>query len=134
MGEKIKNKSNFILQMIKSSVIGVVVSILLVLLLAFVLKFIEIPDRVITIIDEVIKIVSIFVAVISLVKKSPYKILFKGFLVGALYSVLTFVVFSALGGSYVVSIATIIDVVLGGVVGAIVAILLNVFSKEKVSV
>ena len=126
-----KSKSNFILSLIKSAVVGLITSIILVLILAFLLKFIQIGDNAISIIDQIIKIISIFVAVLTLVKASPYKILIKGGLVGALYSMLTFITFSALQNSYNLSLNLIIDIALGTVAGMIVAIILNIFSRDK---
>jgi len=134
MSDKVKNNVSLMLNLIKSAILGVIVSIVLVLLLAFVLKFVELTDGVISIIDEIIKIISIFIASISLVKKSPYKILYKSALLGGVYTFLTFIVFSALRGSYSFGLGLIVDVVLGAVVGIIVAIILNIFSKEKVVV
>lgn len=126
-----KSKSNFILSLIKSAVVGVIVSILLVLIFAFVLKFINLSNTTISIIDQVIKIISIFVAVINLVKASPYKILLKGGLVGALYSILTFIVFSAFQNSFNFSTSLIFNILLGAVAGMIVSIILNIFSRDK---
>ena len=126
-----KSKSNFILSLIKSAVVGLITSIILVLVLAFLLKFIQIGDNAISIIDQIIKIISIFVAVLTLVKASPYKILIKGGLVGAIYSMLTFITFSALQNSYNLSLNLIIDIALGTVAGMIVAIILNIFSRDK---
>ena len=132
MSDKLKNNANFILGLLKSTILGVIVSIVLVLLLAFLLKFVELSDNVITIIDEFIKIISIFVATINLVKKSPYKILYKSALLGVVYTLFTFIVFSALRGSYNFGAGLIVDIVLGAVIGVIIAIILNVFSKEKI--
>lgn len=131
MKEKIKSNASFVISLLKSAILGVIVSIVFVLILAFVLKFVELSDGVITVIDEVIKIVSIFIATISLVKKSPYKILFKSALLGAVYTILTFIVFSALRGSYSFGLGLIIDIVLGAVVGIIIAIILNIFTRDK---
>lgn len=132
MREKLKNNTNFIFALVKSAILGVIVSIVLVLVLAFVLKFVELSDNVITIIDEIIKMVSIFIATVSMVKKSPFKILLKSATLGAVYTILTFIVFSALRGSYSFTMGLVVDVVLGAVEGIIVAIILNVFTKEKV--
>lgn len=133
MGEKFKNKSSFLLLVFKSALKGVLVSIILVLIFAFILKFINLNDNVISAIDEVIKIISIFVSVISLVKKSPYKILLKSALVGAVYIFITLLVFSALRGKLVFNFASVIDILLGAVTGIIISIILSVFVKEKVN-
>lgn len=132
MQEKVNNGSSFILNLIKSACVGVIVSVLLVLIFAFVLKFVDLSDGVISIIDEIIKIASIFVSILYLIKRSPYKILFKSALVGAVYVLLTFIVFSALRGEYSFGMSTIVDVLMGALVGSIIAIILNIFKRDKV--
>lgn len=132
MQEKFKKNSSFVINLLKSAFVGVLVSVILVLVFAFVLKFVDLKDAVISVIDEIIKIVSIFVAVIYLIKRSPYKILYKSALVGAVYIILTFIVFSALRGHYSFGVSTIVDILLGTLTGAIIAIILNVFKKDKV--
>lgn len=134
MQEKFKKNSSFILNLLKSAFVGVLVSVIFVLVFAFVLKFIDLNDSIISVVDEIIKIVSIFVAVIYLIKRSPYKILYKSALVGAVYILLTFIVFSALRGHYSFSVSTIIDVLLGALTGAILAIILNIFKKDRQTV
>lgn len=132
MGEKLKNNTSFLLLVLKSALKGVLLSIVLVLIFAFVLKFVNLSDSVISAIDEIIKISSIFVAVISLIRKSPYKILLKSALVGAVYILLTLVVFSALRGKFSFDFANFMDILLGAVTGIIISIILSVFSKDKV--
>ena len=132
MQEKFKKNSSFVINLLKSAFVGVLVSVILVLVFAFVLKFVDLKDAVISVIDEIIKIVRIFVAVIYLIKRSPYKILYKSALVGAVYIILTFIVFSALRGHYSFGVSTIVDILLGTLTGAIIAIILNVFKKDKV--
>ena len=132
MQEKFKKNSSFVINLLKSAFVGVLVSVILVLVFAFVLKFVDLKDAVISVIDEIIKIVSIFVAVIYLIKRSPYKILYKSALVGAVYIILTFIVFSALRGHYSFGVSSIVDILLGTLTGAIIAIILNVFKKDKV--
>jgi len=122
---------SFVLKLVSSSIKGLIVSILLVLGLAFLLKFVEIPDKFITIFDQLIKIISIFVAVKSFLKFSPNKSLLKSFVVGAVYTLLTFILFSSLAGSYQINLNLILDLLFGGVVGIIFAVILNLFSKEK---
>ena len=134
MREKIKYNTGFFFNLIKSAMLGVGVSVALVLALAFVLKFVEMSDRMITVIDEIIKIVSIFISVIKFAKKSPYKILLKSALVGAVYTILTFILFSALKGSYNFGASLVIDIIFGAIIGIVISIIMNIFSKDKVVV
>ncbi len=131
MKEKLK-RINFgtIASVLKSSLIGVIVSILLVLLFAFVLKFVELGSATISVIDQIIKILSIIVAVISLNKSVDANLLLKSLFVGAVYSILTFLVFSILNGGVVFGVGIFSDILFSALVGGASAILINMIKKK----
>lgn len=131
MKEKLKKINlSSIINILKASLIGVVVSILLVLLFAFVLKFVDLNSNTISLVDQIIKILSILVAVIILNRLNSEGLLIKGLLTGAVYSILTFIVFSILNGGVNFSIAIFTDVIFSALVGGVVAILLNMLRKK----
>lgn len=130
MKEKFKVNPVNIFSIIKASLVGVVTSILLVLLFAFILKFVDLNSGVITIIDQIIKIISIFVAVLVLSKSGSDKLLVKGLIVGAIYSIIAFVVFSILNGGITFSIAIFTDIAFSALVGGVSAILINITKKK----
>lgn len=129
MKEKFKANPANIVKIIKSSLVGVITSILLVLLFAFVLKFIDLNSGVIAVVDQIIKIISIFIAILVL-SKNVDKLLIKGLLVGITYSVLTFIVFSILNGGINFSIAIFTDIAFSALVGGVGAILLNIIKRK----
>ena len=131
MKEKLKKiNASSIINLLKTSLVGVIVSILLVLLFAFVLKFVNLSSGVISIVDQIIKILSIFVAIVMLNKTSSEGLLVKGLLVGVVYSILTFIVFSILNGGFNLSVGILSDIAFSGLVGGVVAILLNIIKKK----
>jgi len=131
MKEKLKQINlATITTVLKSSLIGVIVSILLVLLFAFVLKFVDLSAGTISFVDQIIKVLSIAVAVILLNRQNNGNLLAKSLFVGAVYSVLTFVVFSILNGGINFSLAIFTDIVFSALVGGVVAILLNIIKKK----
>lgn len=129
MKEKFKANPANIVKIIKSSLVGVITSILLVLLFAFVLKFIDLNSGVIAVVDQIIKIISIFIAILVL-SKNVDKLLIKGLLVGITCSVLTFIVFSILNGGINFSIAIFTDIAFSALVGGVGAILLNIIKRK----
>lgn len=131
MKEKLK-KINIgtVVNVLKASLIGVIVSILLVLLFAFVLKFVELGSSIISIIDQIIKILSIIVAVISLNKSIDANLLLKSLFVGAVYSILTFLVFSILNGGVMFGVGIFSDILFSALVGGASAILINTIKKK----
>ena len=131
MKEKLK-KFNLttIVNILKASLIGVVVSILLVLLFAFVLKFVDLSSNTISLIDQIIKVISVFIAVLMLNRVNDENLLLKSILIGGLYSVVTFVVFSILNGGFSLSLGVFTDIAFSTLVGGISAILLNIIKKK----
>lgn len=131
MKEKLK-KINLttITNILKASLIGVVVSILLVLLFAFVLKFVDLSSGVISLVDQIIKVLSIAIAVIMLNKSNGEGLLLKGILTGAVYSIITFVVFSILNGGFNLGLGIFTDIAFSSLVGGVSAILLNIINKK----
>lgn len=131
MKEKLKKiNMGTIINVLKVSLIGVIVSILLVLLFAFVLKFVELSSSTISLVDQIIKILSIVVAVISLNKSVDANLLLKSLLAGAVYSILTFLVFSILNGGVVFGVGMASDIVFSALVGGASAILINMIKKK----
>ena len=130
MKEKFKVSPGSIISIIKASLVGVIASILLVLLFAFVLKFVDLNSNVITITDQFIKIVSIFMAVFALSKSGGDKLLAKGLIVGAVYSILAFIVFSILNGGINFSVAIFTDIAFSALVGGVSAIIINLFKRK----
>lgn len=131
MKEKLKKINlSSIINILKASLIGVVVSILLVLLFAFVLKFVDLNSNTISLVDQIIKVLSILVAVIMLNRLNGEGLLIKGIFTGAVYSLITFVVFSILNGGVNFSVAIFTDVIFSALVGGVVAILLNMIRKK----
>ena len=131
MKEKLK-KINLttIINVLKASLVGVVVSILLVLLFAFVLKFVDLNSGTISLVDQIIKVLSVFIAIVMLNKANDESLLLKGILVGAVYSIITFIVFSILNGGFNVGLGVLTDIAFSALVGGVSAILLNIVKKK----
>lgn len=115
--------------LIKGSIIALLVSMVGILLFALVLKFIVINDTTIGWINQVIKALSILLGVRTTLKSSAGKGLIKGVLLGLLYTLIAYLVFSFLSTSISFDATTIIDLVFGGVMGAICGVIMNNSSK-----
>lgn len=131
MKEKLKNINlASIVSILKSSLLGVVASILLVLVFAFVLKFVDLSSNVIGLVDQIIKIISIVVAVIALNKSGVQNLLLKSILTGAVYSIFTFIVFSLLNGGMIFSIGLLPDVLFSAMVAGACSIATSLIAKK----
>lgn len=108
---------------VKGSVVALCCSLLLVLVFAFLLKFTNIPEEAISPINQVIKGVSVFLGVFIGMKKSKELGLLSGFLIGLIYCVVAFFVFSLLGGSFVLDLTFLTDILFSTIIGGVCGII-----------
>ncbi len=120
---KEKNTSPIVGSIAKGTLIALCVSLILVLIFAFLLKFTNIPDTIISPVNQIIKGVSIFLGVFIGLKKSKELGLVSGLLIGFIYTFLAFLVFSILAGSFSFDVTLLTDIVFGAIIGAICGII-----------
>ena len=116
------NKST-LLQVVKGSITSVSITLVLILLFAILIRFVNISEKVIMPVNQFIKILSIFLGVYSALKFHKEKGWFKGMLIGVIYSVLAFTVFAILSSQLSLSWSTFLDVVFSSVIGGISGII-----------
>lgn len=120
----------FIGCIIKGALIALSISIIGICIFAFVLRFIDISTDVIKPINQIIKFGSIVIGVFIGLKKAKEMGFVTGLLTGALYTILAFLAFSLLNGSFVFEASLINDIIFGGLAGAISGILAVNFKKK----
>lgn len=118
-----KNKYPLIGFIAKGVLIALCSSLVLVLIFAFMLKFTNISDSVIAPINQVIKGISIFLGVFVGLKKCKELGLVSGLLIGFIYTLVAFLVFSILSGTFTFDITLLTDAIFGAVIGAICGII-----------
>lgn len=109
--------------LVKGVVAGLFVALLGILIFAFLLRFTSIPDTVIAPVNQVIKGVSIFFGVFFGMKHHKSMGLLSGLLIGFLFTIFAFLVFSILNGTFVFDRTFVNDIVFGCVIGAICGII-----------
>lgn len=124
-----RKEPNTFLKVLKASVFGVFISLVLVLIFAIILRFTNLSNNLIRPINTVIKGLSILIATIFVCKGATSKMWLKGLFVGLVYFLLSFLVFSALDGSFVVNITTLTDFVFELVAGLFSGIICSIFKK-----
>lgn len=120
MKSAVKNTNKSMgLQILKGSITSVSITLVLILLFALLIRFVNINEGVIMPVNQFIKIVSIFLGVYSALKFHKEKGWVKGMLIGAIYSVLAFVVFSILSSQLSFSMSTLLDILFSGIIGGL---------------
>ncbi len=116
-------KNAFVFSVAKGALVAVCVSLVLVLMFAFLLKFTNIPESTIKPVNQVIKGLSILIGVFVGLRKSKELGLVSGLLIGFIYTIVAFVVFSILGGVFAFDLTFLSDILFGAVMGAICGII-----------
>ena len=108
---------------VKGVLVGLCVALVGILLFAFLLRFTNISDKLITPVNQVIKGVSIFMGVFLGLKKHKANGLLSGLLIGFLFTVVAFLVFSLLDGAFVFDKTFLSDLIFGTIIGSICGII-----------
>ena len=99
-------------------------SMVLVLVFAFCLRFFGMSDGVITIVVQIIKGLSVLFGTFIALKKQKELGIWTGVLIGAMFTALSFLVFSVLDGfRFEFSSTILIDLVFGSIIGGISGII-----------
>lgn len=117
-------KKNNILKMISGVAVSISLTLILILLFALFIRFVGIDDKFIFPINQVIKVISLFVGVFVVLKGNKEKGLIKGLLLGFAYYLISYILFAILQGGFTLSISSLYDLILttlmGGIIGLIV--------------
>ena len=121
-----------LLIILKSCLIGIVATLLGIVVLSLVLKFTDLPTKYVSFTNDLIKIISLFVVITIVSKKTDGKLLIKSILVGVIYSILTLVIFSALNGGVQINASIIYDLLFAVISSMIISIIINLLSRKTV--
>ena len=119
----VENKDSNFLVVLKGVFWALTVSLLCVLIFAFIIKFTNISESAIMPINQVIKVLSILVGCWVASKKIKSNGWLWGLIIGAIYTLLAFVVFSILDGEFRFTLSLLNDLVFGAVLGLISGII-----------
>lgn len=126
-----KKRGSYIFETLIAIFVAIVISLLLVVVAAFMIKLFNAPDTAIVIINQVIKGLSILLSCLICLRL-PHNGWLRGFIVGLIYVAVAFVVFSLLSGEFIIDLSLLNDCVLGGVTGLISGIIaVNIRKRDE---
>ena len=129
--EKVKSfKFSNLINIIKCCLLAILFTLIGIVILAVVLKFADLNSVAISYINDVIKAISIFIMMLCIKKSGEEKLLLKAILAGAIYAVLSFVIFSVLNGSFTFNLGFLYDLLFAIIVAVIVSIILNILKRK----
>lgn len=109
--------SSFLWQIFKGVAIAVLITLVSVLIFAFVLSVANLPDKVIKPTNQFIKTLSVLFAVLFTVREGGF--LIKGGLIGLLSAFFTVLIFALIAGSGVTFLTFLLDLTFGFLTGLI---------------
>ena len=122
---------HYMLEVVKAVIVAVVISLAGILILAFLIPALNISNNVIPIINQVIKGLAILVSCL-IALRLPKNGWVRGIVVGLVYVILAFVIFSLLNGAqFNFGLNVLNDVALGAVSGLISGIISSLIRKRK---
>ena len=119
---QVNRKSSFI-QYLSGLLISISITLVLILLFAILIRYFNIPDNIIFPINQVIKVISLIVGIMFILKKQPQNGLIKGVIVGFLYYVLSFIIFSILQGNIAFNLNNLWDLLLTSLMGGLIGLI-----------
>ena len=123
----LKNKNN-IFQVLKGVLVSVCFSLVGILIFALSLRFFEISDMGIKIVNQIIKTISIFLGCFLCLKNNRENGLIKGLIIAVLYTIASFFLFSILNGEFSFTVSIIYDLFFSLIVGSVCGIIcVNLF-------
>lgn len=122
MSQTLSPTKKVILSTLLATCISILISLALILLFAFVIKWFHLPDSAIVPVNYVIKVVSLFIACLF-VTRNQKNGLKKGVVVGLLYTLLSTLIFSLLAMQFTFSLSFIYDLLIGMAMGGILGII-----------
>lgn len=112
---KLKNKC---LSIVKALIISLSVTMVCIFLFAVILKFLDVSTKTILTVNQIIKIASILIACIVFNKKQKINWL-SGLLIGLLYAITTYVIFSLLANSFNMDVSFLYNIIFSSLIGLI---------------
>lgn len=130
--QKIKSMNwSGLLNIIKCCLIGIVTTLLGTVIFAFVLKFLSLSSKFIAYINDIIKVFSIFIMMMCVMRKENNKLLLKSILAGIVYALLAHIVFSILNGSFVFNLKFLYDLLFSVIVSMIISVIINIVGHKN---
>lgn len=119
----IKDKKQFWVSLFSGVLLAISSTLIMILLFALLIRFFNISESAIFPINQVIKIISVFLGVFVVLKNFNRNGFLKGILLGLLYYVLSTIVFSILQGAFSFKLNNILDLILTSFIGGIIGII-----------
>lgn len=119
----IDKKKNIAIALLSGVLVSVATTLVMILLFALLIRFFSIPDGVIFPINQLIKVISLFIGTLVFNKKIKKHGLKFGLMLGLLFFVVSYILFAILQGNISWTLANFFDLLLTSLMGGIVGLI-----------
>ena len=131
--QKLKSiKWGGVLSILKCCLIGIVATLIGTVIFAVVLKFANLSTKIISYINDIIKVFSIFIMIMCVKRSNGEKLFFKALISGVVYALLTFIIFSILNGTFAMNLSFLYDLLFAVIVSLILSVIINILNRKNV--
>lgn len=113
-----ENTGKLLPDILRSVLYAILITLIFILVFAIIVKFAELTENVIRPVNQVIKVLSIFMGLFTGIKLKENG-LSKGFLAGLIFTVLSILLFSIMSLEPIFSTTNLLEVLIGAIIGAI---------------
>lgn len=131
MEKKISLKNSNVLIYTRAIFLGIIVSLIGLLAFALVMKFVILSDNFISAVNQGIKAVSLFIAIKYVSKFYTEKLIVRSLVIGLLYAIFAYLIFSILNGSFAFNMGTLTDILFAVITAFICGIIIKLLFKRK---
>ena len=131
MEKKISLKNSNVLIYTRAIFLGIVVSLIGLLAFALVMKFVILSDNFISAVNQGIKAVSLFIAIKYVSKFYTDKLIVRSLVIGLLYAIFAYLIFSILNGSFAFNMGTLTDILFAVITAFICGIIIKLLFNRK---
>lgn len=131
MEKKISLKNSNVLIYTRAIFLGIIVSLIGLLAFALVMKFVILSDNFISAVNQGIKAVSLFIAIKYVSKFYTDKLIVRSLMIGLLYAIFAYLIFSILNGSFAFNMGTLTDILFAVITAFICGIIIKLLFNRK---
>ncbi|MCI6859577.1 MAG: YrzE family protein [Clostridia bacterium] len=131
MEKKISLKNSNVLIYTRAIFLGIIVSLIGLLAFALVMKFVILSDNFISAVNQGIKAVSLFIAIKYVSKFYTDKLIVRSLVIGLLYAIFAYLIFSILNGSFAFNMGTLTDILFAVITAFICGIIIKLLFNRK---
>lgn len=131
MEKKISLKNSNVLIYTRAIFLGIIVSLIGLLAFALVMKFVILSDNFISAVNQGIKAVSLFIAIKYVSKFYTNKLIVRSLVIGLLYAIFAYLIFSILNGSFAFNMGTLTDILFAVITAFICGIIIKLLFNRK---